>query len=218
METMALSKEGSVYVLTLTNNATGNAFTLKALEEYHAVFDQIEQSGENCSLVVTSSDPKSWCTGIDLEWMKTQPENYFPEFGQLLDKFFIRLALLPVPTIGCLTGHTFAGGAIMAACFDFRLMRKDKGWFCLPEVDINIPFTPVMHQIISLFPNQQALKELVLTGKRIGGQEAADSKLVDSSWPDAELKTKTMELAQILAGKNRKVYASIKRGLKSNLK
>ena len=49
--------------------------------------------------------------------------------------------------------HAYAGGALIASACDFRTMRADRGRFCFPEVDIKIPFTPIMTEIVRLLPN-----------------------------------------------------------------
>lgn len=217
MSTMELKKEGPVYILSLTNGVKSNTFTEDVIMEYNSVLDELEASTGNAALVITSTDPKFWSNGINLEWIVTKPISYWFQFGCLLDKLYLRLALLNMPTVGCLTGHTYAGAAILAAAFDFRLMRADRGYFCYPEVDIKIPFTPIMQQILKLLPDQQAVTELAFTGKRIGGEEALKMKIVSAIYPEETLFPKALEMAHFLAQKDRKTYTIIKRGMRSNL-
>jgi len=40
-----------------------------------------------------------------------------------------------------LIGHAFAAGALLALVHDCRVMRTGRGWFCLPEIKLKIPFT-----------------------------------------------------------------------------
>jgi len=122
-----------------------------------------------------------------------------------------------MPAVGCLSGHTYAGGAVLATTLDFRIMRQDKGFFCFPEVDIKIPFSPVMYEILRLLPDWYALNELLLTGRRVGGTEALAMKIVSAVYPQEKLFEKAMELAVSLANKDRRTYANIKRGLRQNL-
>jgi enoyl-CoA hydratase/carnithine racemase len=214
---MELTKQGTVYVLTLINGANANTLTEDVVGEYHDILDELEGSAENSALILTSSDPKFWCNGINLEWLLEQPHDYVPKFIELLDELFLRFALLPMPTVGCLTGHVYAGGAILATTLDFRLMREDKGFFCFPEVDIKLLFSPFMYEILRLLPDHYALNELVLTGKRVGGKEALTMKIVSAVYPEETLYDKAMELAMSLARKDRMTYAHIKRGLRQAL-
>ena len=217
MSTMELRKEGAVYILSLTNGIKANTFNEDVIFEYNAILDELDASSGNAALLITSTDHKFWSNGIDLEWILTKPASYFPQFASLLDKLLLRFALLNMPTVGCLTGHTYAGAALLAATFDFRFMRADRGFFCFPEVDIKIPFSPIMQQIIKLLPDQHAVTELVFTGKRIDGKEALKMKIVSAIYPEETLLSKTMELAQFLSQKDRKTYTRLKRDMRSNL-
>ena len=217
MSTMELKKEGTVYILSLTNGANANTFTEDVIREYNSLLDELEAVPGNTALVITSTDPKFWSNGINLEWIITQPSNYLLQFAFLLDRLYLRLALLNMPTVGCLTGHTYAGAAILAATLDFRLMRADRGFFCYPEIDIKIPFSPVMHRILELLPDQQAVTELVFTGKRVGGEEALRMKIVSAIYQGDILLSKAMEMAQFLSQKDRNTFTKLKRNMRINL-
>jgi Delta3-Delta2-enoyl-CoA isomerase len=217
MPTMELKKEGAVYILSLTNGAKANTFTEDVIDEYNSILDELEASTGNVALVITSTDPKFWSNGINLDWIITQRPSYFIQFASLLDRLYLRLALLDMPTVGCLTGHTYAGAAILAATLDFRLMRADRGFFCFPEVDIKIPFSPIMQEILKMLPDQQAVSELVLMGKRVGGEEALKMKIVSAIYPEEALFPKALEMAQFLSQKDRKTYTLLKRNMRSNL-
>jgi enoyl-CoA hydratase/carnithine racemase len=217
MATMNLAKEGSVFVLTMTNGAEQNTMTLDWTEEFLATLDEVAAAEGNAALLVTSNDPKFWSNGINLPWLLSQPPDCFPKLAKKLDDLFVRIALLDMPTVACLVGHTFAGAAVMSTCFDFRLMREDRGFFCFSEVDVRVPFTPLMHEMIATLADYPTLRELMLTGKRIAGPEALAMKVVSAIYPGDVLPAKAMELAEFLAKKDRATYASIKRGLRKGL-
>jgi len=217
MAALDLKKEGSIFVVTMCDQEGANTYTDEVIKEHHRVLDEIESSTGSGAVILTSSHPKTWTQGINLEWLVTQPPEYFQQFKDIMDGFLIRWALLDLPTIACMTGHTYAGGAILASGFDFRFMRDDKGWFCFPEVDIKIPFTPIMHEIVNLLPNKRALRDLLLTGKRIGGTEAAKLGVVDAAYPGETLFDKAMETAQAMSEKDRATYGAIKKGMRSRL-
>lgn len=217
MSTMELQQDGAVYVLSLTNGTKANTITEDVIGEYNSILDKVEAVPGNAALVITSTDSKFWSNGIDREWLMTKPQDYLTYLASLLDRLYLRLALLNMPTVGCLTGHTYAAAAILAATLDFRVMRADRGFFCYPEVDINIPFTPIIHRIVDTLSDRPTTTELILTGKRVGGEEALRMKIVSAIYPGDILLSKTLEMARFLSGKDRKIYTKLKRNMRLEL-
>jgi Delta3-Delta2-enoyl-CoA isomerase len=201
----------------MNNNDKPNTLTPDSVEEFSKLLDEIEATKENASLLLTSDHPTVWNTGLDLEWLSAQGGEYHEEFATALESFFLRWALLNLPTIGCITGHAFGGGAMLAVTLDFRFMRQDRGWFRFPAIDLNLTFTPILHQILELLPNSKALRYLLLAGKGFGGEEAASLDIVDHAYPQPVLFDKAMEVAHTLAAKDRNTYATIKRGMRHAL-
>ncbi|HEX4870550.1 MAG TPA: enoyl-CoA hydratase/isomerase family protein [Moraxellaceae bacterium] len=217
MAFMKLEKRGAVYVLTLTNGERDNTFNPDVLAEYHQMLDRIEDHPDNAALLITSDHPKTFCNGIDLPWLLTQTPEGFQAFVESLENLLLRVAVLNLPVIAAINGNCYAGGAILASACDFRFMREDKGRFCFSEVNIKIPFTPVMVDIIRLLPDAQALRDLALTGKAVGGIEAMKMKVADRIHPEATLLSEALAFAEAMAEKHRATYTTIKRSLRPEL-
>ena len=145
-------------------------------------FDEIEGDEEISSVVITSSDAKNWSLGIDVVWISGAMENNeiqaVKDFTYGLGKTFTRILYFPMPVIASINGHAFGNGTIMACACDFRFMKADRGYFCFPEVDINIPFLPSMLAIIKKAIPYYKLEELVYTGKRATAKELEESHVI----------------------------------------
>ena len=217
MPELDLEKNGDVFVVTLDNPSTGNAINTASLSAHREILAELETVKENSAVVVTSSDPKSWCVGLDFDWIREQSEQEFGETIREVEEVFERWALLSLPTIACITGHCIAGGAFLASVMDFRLMRADRGWFAFTEIDVKIPPSPKLYLMADLLPNKQAVRELLLTGRRVGGDEAQKLGLVDESHLQEKLLPRAMEFAQQLAQKDLETYRKIKHLLKRDL-
>jgi len=217
MPVLDLEKNGDVFVVTLDNPSTGNAINTTSLSAHREILAELETVKENSAVVVNSSDPKSWCVGLDFDWIREQSEQEFGETFREVEEVFERWALLSLPTIACITGHCVAGGAFLASVMDFRLMRADRGWFAFTEIDVKIPPSPKLYLMADLLPNKQAVRELLLTGRRVGGDEAHKLGLVDESHLQEKLLPRAMEFAQQLAQKDLETYRKIKHLLKRDL-
>ena len=217
MPELDLEKKDEVFVVTLDNPSTGNAINSSSLSDHRKILAELEAVKDNSAVVVTSNDPKSWCVGLDFDWISGQNDQESGETFSEVEEVFGRWALLSLPTIACITGHCIAGGAFLASVMDFRLMRADKGWFAFTEIDVKIPPSPKLYLMANLLPNKQALRELLLTGRKVGGNEAQKLGLVDESHLHDKLLPRAMELAQLLSQKDLKTYSKIKHLLKREL-
>ena len=215
MSTMKLEVKENVHVLTLTNNDNENKFTLDVMQEYLAVLDAVESYQGDTALLICCEHDKTFSTGINLEWLLAESREQQSAFVKALETVLFRLALLSAPTVVCLNGNTYAGGAILASAADFRVMRSDRGRFCFPEVNINIPFSPLMTDIIDLLPNKHALKHMALTGAAYTGEQCKAFDIVDSIHPADELQEAAFSLANGLGQKSRVTYTTIRNGLRT---
>ena len=205
------SLEEHVALMTLNNGE--NRFNPDFLEAFLHSLDEIEAQTEATTLVVTSADEKIWCNGIDLAWLgpvlMQNDVATAKRFFYQLNGLFKRLVNYPLVTIAAINGHAFAGGAILTGAFDFRFMRSDRGYFCLPEVDLGIPFLPGMNALLRKAIAQQDLYELELTGARLTAGQCADRGIVHQACHVDELMGAVMAFAKSI-NKKRTVVAELK--------
>ena len=131
-------------------------------------------------------------------------------FFYTMNRVFRRVLLYPMPTVCAISGHAFAGGAIMTCAFDFRFMRSDRGFFCFPEVDLGIPFLPGMIALIRKAIPQYKLEELQYTGKRATAQECEAHHIVTKACHMDDLMNETLAFARGL-NKRREVIFEMKK-------
>ena len=217
MAEVEIEKKGPIFIVTLNNSLKGNALNKESLSAHRTVLTKLESVKENSAVIVTSIDPKSWCVGLDLKWIESQTKKEFEKTYKDLEDIFGRWAMLPLPTIACITGHCMAGGAIFASTMDFRIMRADRGWFAFTEIDVKIALSPILYDIADLLTEKHVLRDLLLTGKRIGGVDAQKLGVVDESHLLEELMPRAYEIATELSQKDLKTYKTMKQLLKQNL-
>jgi enoyl-CoA hydratase/carnithine racemase len=201
-----LRREDTVFILDLGDDE--NRFSPDRLKRVHALLDELEAHPGPAALVTTGTG-KFFSNGLDLEWIGEHPDELF-SYVTDAQELFARVLTLPVPTIAAVNGHAFGAGAMLAMAHDFRVMRSERGYFCFPEVDINIPFTEGMAALIQAKLTPAAAVASMTTGHRFGGPEAQSLGLVDATAPEADVLPSAVERVRPLAGKDRNTLAAIK--------
>ena len=115
----------------------------------------------------------------------------------------VDLMKFPMPVVAAMNGHAFAGGAVMGLACDWRVMRKDRGFFCLNEVDVPLPLPQPVYKIIRDKCDQAIWPDMVMRGKRFNAQEAQEKGLVDEIADESELIDRAIELAETIGEKDR---------------
>eukprot|EP00026_Physarum_polycephalum_P013927 Phypoly_transcript_14388.p1 GENE.Phypoly_transcript_14388~~Phypoly_transcript_14388.p1 ORF type:complete len:262 (+),score=32.13 Phypoly_transcript_14388:63-788(+) len=206
-----LLQKDNVYVLHMNNGE--NTFNADSVANLHKALDTVESTTGPCALIFVG-EGKFFSTGLDLKWLGSRPKSAFPEFLRQFQKLLARVLSLPFPTIAALNGHAYAGGAIFSLACDWRIMRSDRGFWCLPEIDIHMPLTAGLNAIIAAkLPSPKVYRDAVILAKKYGGNEAKKAGIVDESVAEDAVLTNALELGKSVApkGEDRGVYGAIKR-------
>ncbi|RHZ71426.1 hypothetical protein Glove_258g38 [Diversispora epigaea] len=174
---VSLNREGPLFILTMKNGE--NRFTTTFVNALFLALDNIEQireaeDGEPAALI-TIGEGKFFSNGLDLEHALSTP-GFFDDYYL---KLLVRILTFPIPTVAALNGHSFAGGCMLALAHDYRVMRSDKGYICMNEVDIPSPLHPGMAAIVRIKMLPKTYRNCVLQGHKFTAQEALENQLVD---------------------------------------
>jgi Delta3-Delta2-enoyl-CoA isomerase len=159
--------------------------------------------------VVTTAAGKFYSNGLDLDWMSANGKRA-EWYVQQVQTLFARILTLPLPTAAALPGHAFGAGAMLALAHDYRVMRADRGFFCLPEVDIRIPFSTGMAALVQAKVPVKTAVAAMTTGRRFGGREAQQFDLVDATAVEDAVIDSAIELLTPLGGKDHGTLGAIK--------
>ena len=202
----SLTRDGDVYVLHLGDGE--NRFHPDWMAAVAQALDEVAEAPSPRALVTTASG-KIWSNGLDLEWLGQHGDEIDAYIAQV-HELFAQMLALPVPTVAALQGHTFAAGAMLALAHDWRVMRADRGWFCLPEADINIPFSPGMTALVMAKLTPAAQSSAMVGARRFAGPEALDAGLVDATAGEDAVLAQAIERAAQQAAKDGPTLQTIK--------
>jgi len=213
MDIVNWSKDETVAVVTMKNgeNRHSPAWTKRML----TVFDEITADQDIKSLVLAADSDKFWCLGIDTDWMtdilerndiKTLSEWFYEN-----NKVFRFLLMCPFPSIAAVTGHAFGNGIMLAGACDFRFMRSDKGFLCLPEIDLGIQLTPAMIEWMKTIMPYHLFIRMKWSGERIGAAELEKHNVIIKACANAEETVKSAVEFGKKFNKSRTTLAEMKR-------
>jgi Delta3-Delta2-enoyl-CoA isomerase len=211
MEEFPYEMHEHVAVLTMTRGE--NRFNFPFFNAFFTALDELESNTEAKVLVVKSSHEKIWSNGIDLDWLLPAVKAEGPELGLRFQNEMFRLMkrvlTYPMLTIAAITGHAFAGGAFLSFCHDFRFMRSDRGWLCLPEVDLGMPLGPVFTALSKRAIPLYKFEEMQYTGTRLTALDCEEHHIITKAWPIGELMNEVLAFARTL-NKDREIIRKMK--------
>ena len=161
------------------------------------------------TVVIVSGAGRAFSSGFDLadpSWAGLAPEAN-AAVGRAMAE---AIGAMQAITIASIRGHCIGGGVVLAAACDLRIAATTAA-FRIPEIDLGIPlfWSGIPRLTRELGP--ALTKELVLTGRSFGAEEAHAARFVNRVVADEELDTQTRALANELASKSPLVLRTTKR-------
>ncbi|KAJ2415979.1 hypothetical protein H4218_004550 [Coemansia sp. IMI 209128] len=196
-----------LFVLQL-DNGPENRITLDLISSIMQALDHIDQCLDRLSeqdsakggALITTATGKFYSNGLAIDDAMEIGDAFYQPFMNMLS----RLLTFRVPTVAAINGHAFAGGCMLALAHDYRVMRADRGWIAMNEIDIGIPLIPGMAAIVKAkVKPQNHLRECLLGAHRFKASDAVAAGFVDKAVEESQLVDTAIQYAKALAPKTR---------------
>lgn len=165
------------------------------VELCQALIGELRGAADAPAVVLTGSGT-IFSAGVDLFRMTNEGAAYVDRFFPLLREILEVLFRFPRPIVAAVNGHAIAGGCLMAAACDYRLMSGGK--IGVPELLVGVPFPAVALEILRFATGTNAM-QLAYSAATLPPEEARAKGLIDEVVSAKELMPRAMEAAKRLA-------------------
>jgi enoyl-CoA hydratase/carnithine racemase len=153
------------------------------------------EEAERARAVVLTGTGGIFCAGVDLRRISEGGASYVAEFLPLLSDALLAVFGCPRPVVAALNGHAIAGGAVLAAACDHRVLTAGPGRIGVTELLVGVPFPLAALEILRCAYGTAPLPRLAYTGETRGGAEAQAAGLVDELAPPEDVLERALAVA-----------------------
>lgn len=199
-QTLRVEVRDGIGRMTLTRPERLNALSRRALFELAEAARWFD-SRQEVKVVIVSGEGRAFSAGFDLDDFSTpEPEWDQREGADLGRKMADAVTDMRPITIAAVQGHCVGGGLVLAGSCDLRY-AADSAVFSIPEVDLGIPLAwgGIPRLVREIGP--AATKELVITCRRFGPEEAKALGFLNGIVPLDSLDSHVEEVARSVAAK-----------------
>jgi len=186
-----------------------NALDLELLHGITATFTELDRN--DTPAVVFTGSGRAFSAGVDLWRIIDGGADYVRQFLPALEAAFLAVFTVGKPTVAAINGHAIAGGAVLAAACDQRVMSG--GTIGVTELLVGVPFPPTALYILGHALGEKAARKAVLTGATLAPHEALAAGGIDEIGPVETAVARARTLAEIPADTFRLTKAQLHAGV-----
>ncbi len=173
-----------------------NALDPVLVADLRAAVERAESAGVRA--LVLSGGPRVFSGGLDVPALLALDRPAMEAFLADLLELLRALATSPVPVIAAVTGHSPAGGAVLAIQCDYRVMAEGDFRIGLNEVAVGLPLPRVIHSALVRLVGPGTAARLAVSGALVGGAEALRIGLVDELTAPEQVVGRALQIARDL--------------------
>lgn len=177
MNTIKVNIKGKIAVLSL-DRGRSNAINSEMVSELYQIIRNIENDDTIAGLILTGKDG-FFSAGLDLIELYDYDEEKIREFWIDFLNLVTALVSFKKPMVAAISGHSPAGGCVLALCCDYRVMAEGKFIIGLNELPVGIIVPESIFHLYAFWLGSASAYRYLLEGKLLNTQEALSAGLVD---------------------------------------
>ena len=198
------------------NRGKSNAMHQEAIQELAEEFLTLE-SDPNIHAVILMGKEGFFSSGLDLITLFEYDQAQIKTFWENFIGFVHQLVRFPKPLICAITGHSPAGGCVLALCADYRIMAQGDYIIGLNEVPVGIVVPSSIAQLYGFWIGMGNASRFLLEGKLLKPEEAESVGLVDQVVSFDKIQTAATRKAKAYMQFDQNAWQSSKLNIRSNL-
>jgi enoyl-CoA hydratase/carnithine racemase len=211
-ETVIYEKNDSLAYVTLNRPQSLNAFSVRMRDDLYEVLSAIKADDEVRVVVLKGAGDKAFCAGADLKEFLTAPSVIKARQIRGARDLWKLFLSMPQPLIAALHGYVLGSGLEISLYCDLRIATPD-AVFGLPEVSLGILPAAGGTQVLPRILGLPGALDMLLTGRRLSGEEAFRMGMVNRLVPREQLLSFVDEMAQKIASYDPMAVRNVKQAL-----
>jgi enoyl-CoA hydratase/carnithine racemase len=191
---LKLSVDEKVAMVTIHRPEKRNSISPDVLRELESCFNEIS-AREDINVVILTGGEKYFCSGFDLNYIKTIEKSSNEDYINLFHRAYRAILFCTQPVIAAVGGPAIAGGFDLTMMCDIRY-ASTRAKFGQREIALSM--TPIMDPLWRIIGMGRA-KEVALTGRIYGGEEAEKMGYVSKVFPADRLLDEVTKIAATMA-------------------
>jgi enoyl-CoA hydratase len=200
-------REGGIATVAMMHGKA-NALDIAFCDTLTASFQALR--GPDIKAIVLTGQGKIFSAGVDLKQLSAGGADYVRRFLPSLHRLYDAIFFHPKPVIAAINGHAMAGGAVLAACADRRIMAANSGRIGITEILVGVPLPALAFEIVRFAVPPRYLPEFALTGATYPTAEALAKGWIDDVAEPGELLARAQDAAAFYAGLSPQAFAQTK--------
>ncbi|MBS0245286.1 MAG: enoyl-CoA hydratase/isomerase family protein [Proteobacteria bacterium] len=204
--------DDGVAIVTL-EHGKANALDLEFCEALAVLFGELRGNADIKAVVLTGQDngkAKMFSAGVDLKRLSAGGADYVREFLPRLHQLYDAVFFCPKPVVAAVNGHAIAGGAVLAACADRRVMARYSGRVGITELQVGVPLPALAFEIVRTVVPPNYLAEFALGAGTYASDDALIKGWIDEVVDGWELMPRAIRLARTYAALSPEAFAQTK--------